>query len=50
LVCFASCLSIHLGNDSGGPLKHYDKRDDFNFDFVNFPFISSSIPGAYVYE
>jgi hypothetical protein len=21
---------------SDGPLKHYDKSDDFNFDFVSF--------------
>jgi hypothetical protein len=27
----------------------YDKRDDFNFPIVNFPFICSNIPAAHVY-
>ena len=27
----------------------YDKRDDFNFPIVNFPFLSSFIPSAPVY-
>ena len=26
--------------------KHYDKRDDFSFPIVNFPFLSSNIPAA----
>ena len=26
--------------------KVYDKRDDFNFPIVNFPFLSSNIPAA----
>jgi hypothetical protein len=43
----ASCLSIRHENDSEGPLKHYDISDDFNFDFVSFPFIHSCIPGTY---
>ena len=25
------------------------QRDDFNFSIVNFPFISSNIPAAYIY-
>ena len=29
--------------------KLYDKRDDFNFPIVNFPFICSNIPSAPVY-
>jgi hypothetical protein len=29
--------------------KLYDKRDDFNFVIVNFPFIFSSIPAAPAY-
>ena len=29
--------------------KPYDKRDDFNFPIVNFPFICSSIPAASAY-
>ena len=28
------------------PLFVYDKRDDFNFPIVNFPFICSNIPAA----
>ena len=37
----ASYLDLHLEIDSEGRLrmKLYDKRDDFNFPFVNFPFI-----------
>jgi hypothetical protein len=37
--------------DSDGWLrtKHYDKRDDFNFPIVNFPFICSNIPAAPAY-
>jgi hypothetical protein len=47
----ASCLDPHLEIDSGGRLrtKHYDKRDDFNFPTVNFPFISITIPAAPAY-
>ena len=34
--------------------SNYDKRDDFNFNIVNFPFLSSNIPqspayGVYVF-
>jgi hypothetical protein len=29
--------------------KLYDKRDDFNFPIVNFPFICSNIPAAPAY-
>ena len=28
----------------------YDKRDDFNFPIVNFPFLSSNIPSAPAYD
>ena len=37
----ASYLDLHLKIDSEGRLrtKLYDKRDDFNFSIVNFPFI-----------
>jgi hypothetical protein len=36
---------------SGGYIrtKLYDKRDDFNFPIVNFPFICSNIPAAPAY-
>jgi hypothetical protein len=42
----ASYLDLHLEIDSECRLrtKHYDKRDDFNFPIVNFPFICSNIP------
>ena len=47
----ASYLDLHLEIDSEGPLrtKLYDKRDDFNFPIVNFPFICSNIPAAPAY-
>ena len=44
----ASYLDLNLEIDSEGRLrtKLYDKRDDFNFSIVNFPFICSNIPAA----
>ena len=47
----ASFLNLHLEIDSEGRLrtKPYDKRDDFNFPIVNFPFICSNIPAAPAY-
>jgi hypothetical protein len=47
----ASYLDLHLEIDSEGWLrtKLYDKRDDFNFPIVNFPFICSNIPAAPAY-
>ena len=37
--------------ESNGKLttRVYDKRDDFNFPIVNFPFLSSNIPSALAY-
>ena len=37
--------------DKGGRLnsKLYDKRDDFDFPIVNFPFLSSNIPASPAY-
>jgi hypothetical protein len=48
----ASYLDLHLEIDSEGWLrtKHYDKRYDFNFSTVNFPFICSNIPAAHAYR
>jgi len=48
---FASYLDLHLEIDSDGRLrtKHYDKRDDFNFPIINFPFICSNIRAAPAY-
>jgi hypothetical protein len=47
----ASYLDIHLEIDNEGRLrtKLYDKRHDFNFPIVNFPFICSNIPAAPAY-
>ena len=38
--------------DSGGKLltRQYDKRDDFDFHIVNFPFLSSNIPSGPSYD
>ena len=42
----AGYLALTFIIDSGGKLsgKLYDKRDDFDFHIVNFPFLSSNIP------
>jgi hypothetical protein len=47
----ASYIDLHLEIDSDGRLrtKPYDKRDDFNFPIVKFPFICSNIPAAPAY-
>jgi hypothetical protein len=47
----ASQHYLHLEIDSEGRLrtKLYDKRDDFNFPIVNFPFICNNIPAAPAY-
>ena len=47
----ASYFGLHLEIDNRGRLrtKLYDKRDDFNFPIVNFPFICSNIPAAPAY-
>ena len=48
----ASYLDLQLEIDSDGRLrtKHYDKREDFNFPIVIFPFICSYILAAPAYE
>ena len=47
---FASYLDLHLEIDSEGSLRtKFNKRDDFNFPFVNFPFICSNISAAPAY-
>ena len=44
-------LDLHLEIDSEGLLgtKIYDKRHDFNFPIVNFPFTCSNFPAAPAY-
>ena len=47
----ASYLDLMLQMDHNGLLttKLYDKRDDFNFSIVNFPFLDSNIPSSPAY-
>ena len=47
----ASYLDLLLSFDQTNRLqvKLYDKRDDFNFQIVNFPFICSNIPQSPAY-
>ena len=47
----ASYLDIYLDIDNEGRLrtKRYDKRDDFSFPIVNFPFLCRKIPAAPAY-
>ena len=42
----SSFLDLLLKNDKDGRLrvKIYDKRDDFNFDIVNFSFLCGNVP------
>ena len=41
----ASFLDLHLFiSDGYVKTKIYDKRDDFDFDIVNFPFLDGDVP------
>ena len=41
----APFLVLHLSVANGFvSSKSYDKRDDFNFDIVNFPFLDGDVP------
>ena len=41
----ASLLDLHLSISDGlVKTKIYDKRDDFDFDIVNFPFLDGDVP------
>ena len=41
----APFLDLHLSiSDGFVKTKIYDKRDDFDFDFVNFPFLDGDVP------
>ena len=46
-----SYFDILLGIDIDGNLttKLHDKRDDFNFSIVNFPYLCSNIPSSAAY-
>jgi hypothetical protein len=46
---FALYLDIHLEIEGRLGTKSHDKRDNFNFPIVNFPFKCSNIPAAPVY-
>ena len=46
----SSYLDCYLYIDNGKlTTRFYDKRDDFNFLIVNFPFLSSNIPSSTAY-
>ena len=41
----AAFLNIHLSISNGRVLsKNHDKRDDFNFDVINFTLLNGDIP------
>ena len=42
-------LDLSCGIDKRLQVKLYDKRNDFNFNIVNFPFLSSNIPQSPTY-
>ena len=44
-VCKAPFLDLHLSISNGFvSSKIYDKRDDFDFDKVNFPCLDGAVP------
>ena len=46
----ASFLDLHLSiSDGFVKTKIYDKRDDFDFDIVNFPFLGGDVPSSASY-
>ena len=46
----ASFLDLHLSiSDGFFKTKNYDKRDDFDFDIVNFPFLDAAVPRSTSY-
>ena len=45
-----SFLDLHLSiSDGFVKTKIYDKRDDFDFDIVNFPFLDGDVPRSTCY-
>ena len=46
----ATFLDLHLSvSDGFVKTKIYDKRDDFDFDIVNFPFLDGDVPRSASY-
>ena len=46
----AAFLDLHLSISNGiVSTKMYDKRDDFNFEIVNFPFLDGYVPRSTSY-
>ena len=46
----APFLDLHLSVSNGFvSTKIYDKRDDFDFDIVNFPFLDADVPRRHSY-
>ena len=46
----APFLNLHLSISNGFvSSKFYDKRDDFDFDIVNFPFLDGDVPRSTSY-
>ena len=47
----AAFLDLHLSiSNETVSTKIYDKRDDFDFDIVNFPFLDGGVPRSTSYE
>ena len=47
----ASFLDLHLSlSDGFVKTKFFDKRDDFDFDIVNFPFLDGDVPRSTSYS
>ena len=46
----APFLDLHLSISNGFVSKIYDKRDDFDFDKVNFPFLVGDVPHSSYYS
>ena len=42
-------LLLSIGRDGQLHTSIYDKRDDFNFHIINFPFLSNNIPSSPAY-
>ena len=47
-LCNLTYLHLSISNDIVST-KVYDKRDDFNFEIVNFPFLDGDVPHSTSY-